>query len=185
MTETIKIGNYDVSKDDVWLYIQHFERDKSDLSQWEQDRKMYHDNVFKNLGIDRFSDEGREFSESFDTFCEPHINDKMVVALKRLNRDEPDAKSDVEREVMMAQVKARKEMYMIEQGFSEPDATDEERNTCRMCNKDLAEGVPRVNDNYANLVGFTKPKSPICSECSDKNPDDYHIKFKETYWSKK
>ena len=46
---TIRIGNYDVSKDDAWIYIQHFGRDKSNLHAWEKMRKYLHDYIFENL----------------------------------------------------------------------------------------------------------------------------------------
>lgn len=180
ITGIIRIGNYDVSKDDVWLYINHFGRDKDDLWTWEKQRKVFHDNIFNNLKLDRFSDEGREFSDELDKFCEPHILkfDRVSSSMKQLSR----AKTDEEIEIAQTrvQIETRRKEIHERLGFREFKANDS--NVCRVCNKDIEGG--RVNDHLARVSGFDEINKPICMDCSKENPDEYHIAFKEQYWGK-
>lgn len=180
ITGSIKIGNYDVNKDDVWLYIQHFGRDKTDLWSWEKQRKVFHDNIFFKLGIDRFSDEGRKFSDEFDKFCEPHIMkyDGVSASMKQLSRAKTD--EDIEIAQTRVQIETRRNELHTKLGFRQFKVNDV--NICRICNKELEGG--RVNDHLARVDGFDEINQPICMDCSKDNPDEYHIAFKEQYWSK-
>lgn len=180
IVSTIKIGNYDVSKDDVWLYIQHFGRDKTDLWDWEKQRKVFHDNIFFRLGLDRFSNEGREFSSKLDKFCEPHIlkYDPLSANAKNLMRAKTD--EEIKSAIMKFEIENYRQQKMMELGFRNFKVND--KNVCRVCENEI-EGA-RVNDHLASVRGFDEINSPICIDCSQNNPDEYHIMFKKQYWSK-
>lgn len=178
MSETVRIGKYDVSKDDVYLYIQHFDRDKSDVFSWDKVRSELHNRIFVNLGLTRFSADCEEFSEALEKFCAPKIEqyDALTARLKEY------AVAKTPQDIMFTKMKVEQEIvrqeFMKRRGIVQKPS-----NECRRCGKDLPHGVARINDHMVTLSnGETKDK-PICSTCSDKNPDDYHIAFKKQYWS--
>lgn len=178
----VRIGKYDVSKDDVWLYIDHFGKDKSDLWSWEKQRKVFHDNIFHKLKINRFSDEGSKFSDELDKFCEPHILkfDGISSKMKTLSRAKTDKEIEVASEMVRLEQYKQERMSMI--GFRQLKSID--INECRVCGEDLNKEGGRANDHLARVNGFDEINQPICLKCSKNNPDEYHIAFKKQYWSK-
>lgn len=47
---------------------------------------------------------------------------------------------------------------------------------CRVCNKPLPEGEPRINDHL--ILKHELCVQPICLQCSKENPDAYYNAFK-------
>lgn len=171
--KTIKIGKFDVSKDDALLYVQHFGKDKSNLPEWEQMRKDLHNMIFENLKLNRFSDEGREFGKLFDDWAEPQIlkYDPISASAKRFCNSEG---KEQEASGLMLEMEIKKQSFMLSRGFRNLETED--TNNCRICKKELSGA--RINDHLMNVTGFKKEHSPICMDCSENNPDEYHKAFK-------
>lgn len=174
-----KIGGCEVSKDAVWIYIQHFGRDKTDIHAWEKMRKYLHDYIFEGMNLDRNSDEGIRFGKALDRWAEPHIlkYDSISATAKRLSNAEDD--KDIEIATVRLRLEMEKADYRARNGFRDMQVTD--RNVCRICNKELVGGIPRLNDHLAMVIGFDKIDAPICLTCSKEKPDEYHKEFKRQY----
>ena len=171
----IKIGKYKVDKDDAWLYIQHFGRDKSNIALWEKMRKQLHDYIFEKMDIDRHSSEGIEFSKLFDEWAELHIlkYDPISAKAKKLSNSKTDA--EINTSQTMLQLEMEKEKFRAKHGcrnFSVEDTL-----LCRVCKKEIKGG--RYNDHLTTVFGFDVIHSPICMICAKENPDEYHKAFKE------
>lgn len=172
----IKIGKFDVDKDDAWIYIQHFGRDKSNIFAWEKMRKYLHDYIFENLGLDRNLEEGVEFRKAFDEWAEPHILklDPITAGAKRLSNSE--TKEEREASALMLKVQMAREEIMARNGFRKPNSND--RNLCRVCKAEMIEGIPRYNDHLGVVFAVDKVNAPICMDCAENKPDEYHVAFK-------
>lgn len=182
--EKITIGKYEVSKDAIGLYVQHFGKDKSDLWEWEEMRTELHNNIFKSLKIDRHSDKGQEFSDTLDKYCIPKIEryDKIAAAAKELSCAKDEA--EIKLKSIMLEVKANNMARAMAMGFRQPTFADDEKgNICRVCNVDI-DG-PKVNDHLAHVPDFPEIHQPICFECHKNKPDAYNIAFTAKYWSKR
>lgn len=177
--KTIKIGGYNINSDDVWMYIQHFGKDKSNLNAWEKMRRSLHNYIFENLNIDRNSDEGIKFGKKFDAWAEQHIMkyDPISAKAKQLSRANSDKEAKVAQ--TMIQIEMARQEKMNEIGARNFTVTD--KNKCRICKKDLIEGIPRYNDHLIGIPGFKQINAPICMDCAKSRPDDYHIAFKKTF----
>ena len=176
MNKKLKIGNFDVDSEDVFNYVRHFGRDKTNIASWEVMRKTLHDYIFSNLGLSRQETEGQEFSKALDEFCEPYISKyaPVVAKLKKLgNAKTPEEMKNAER---MLEFQMEKEKFRENMGTRNFNAKDS--NFCRVCEKDIPEGEPRYNDHLFNNPGFTEINQPICCDCASNNPDDYHKEFK-------
>lgn len=175
--KNVTIGNYEVSKDDVGLYIQHFGKDKTNLWEWERMRTELHENIFTNLELDRHSEEGQEFGEILDKHCEPFILkfDPITSKIKGYMR----ASTDKEREQAKfhLEMEQEKQRRMATMGFRNFESED--LDICRVCGSELLDG--RQNDHLASVRGFPKQNKPICMECRKKKPDAYHLAFREQY----
>lgn len=172
----IKIGKYKVDKDDAWLYIQHFGRDKSNIALWEKMRKQLHDYIFEKMDIDRHSSEGIKFSHLFDEWAEPHIlkYDPISAKAKKLVNSKTDA--EIKASQTMLQIEMARQNMINEIGAR--NFTVDDKTRCRICKKELGEGIPRFNDHLLGVPGFKPINAPICSNCATLKPDDYHIAFK-------
>lgn len=49
---------------------------------------------------------------------------------------------------------------------------------CRICGKELVDGVGRYNDHILMKSGG-KITAPICGECAEERPDRHHLAFKQ------
>ena len=179
----MKIGNYEVGKEIVQNYINHFGEDKSNIQYWENKRSELHNYIFESLKLDRFSEEGREFSIELDIWAEPQILrfDPIVARAKSLSNAKTDS------EIKFAQLQLKMEMtkkeFMIKSGGRAFNIND--KNICRICKKETVDGVPRVNDHLQAPTGFDNINSPICMDCANNNPDEYHTAFRKQFWSRK
>lgn len=180
--ETIKIGKYDVNKEDVLLYIHHFGKDKTNISEWETLRQALHNNIFDNLGINRHSELGQNFSKQLDEYCEPQMIrfDAITVKAKKLINAKTD--SEIENAQMGLRMEMQTEMMKRERGIRNFKLDD--KSECRVCKTDLSSGGGRTNDHLASVNGFEEVNKPICMKCSKEKPDEYHLAFKEQYWNK-
>jgi len=177
--ETIRIGNYDVDKDDAWIYIQHFGRDKTILFSWEKMRKQLHDYIFEKLELERVSDEGIEFSRAFDKWAEPHILKYDPISARAKGLSNAKDNDEIKKEQYLLEMEMRKDEYRIRNGGRNFSAKD--TNNCRICKKDLPEGTPRQNDHLMCPAGFEEVNSPICLDCSKDKPDEYHKAFRKHF----
>jgi len=175
--KTIKIGGYDINSDDVWMYIQHFGKDKSNLNAWEKMRKALHNYIFENLNIDRNSDEGEKFGKKFDTWAEQHIMkyDPIAARAKQLSRANTNKDIEVAQTMTLIAIERQKRMDKI----GARNFTADDTSICRVCKKELVGGIPRYNDHLISVPGFEQINSPICTECATSKPDKYHIAFKK------
>jgi hypothetical protein len=140
-----------------------------------------HNRIFKNIGIERFSNEGYEFGEEFDKFCEPRImkHDAISALTKKLCR------TKTETEIKYAQYKLQSELYKKQKAmelglFKEPKKDSK----CRRCGINLIHGIARINDHLAIVEGYDEVDNPICDKCGKEDPDDHVIAFKKQYWNK-
>lgn len=176
---TIKIGKIDVNKDDAWIYINHFGKDKSDISSWEKRRKYLHDYIFENLKLDRDSKEGDKFRKAFDKWAEPHILRLDPLAARAKNLTNTESSEELNLANIMLEVEIEKQKFLNSQGGRNFNSDD--KNSCRICNKELIEGIPRYNDHLIMVYGYVGMNAPICMNCSENNPDEYHIAFKKQH----
>jgi len=180
----IKIGNYKVEKLLVDIYIDHFAKDKNNIILWENQRKTLHNSIFAIINLDRFSKEGREFEEELDKYCEPKIAkyDIFVARTKKLVRAK--TKEEIKVATTMLKLELEKKKFSELAGIRDKPVYRKDVNKCRICDKELIEGIGRVNDHMAVVRGFNEIYMPICSKCSDDNPDEYHVAFRSQYWNR-
>ena len=182
MMEIIKIGKYDVSKVDIWEYINHFGKEKADIFAWDRVRKALHEIIFTKQNIVRTSDEGQEFSKQLDEFCIPHMEKFDAIAVRAKELSNAKTEQEIKHAQTMLEVAMYKNKKRSEMGFREQKLSDEL--VCRLCKKELGDGKVRINDHLATVSGFGEINNPICGDCSKDKPDEYHIAFKEQYWGK-
>ena len=181
--EIIKIGKYDVSKVDIWEYINHFGKEKADIFAWDRVRKALHEIIFTKQNIVRTSDEGQEFSKQLDEFCIPHMEKFDAIAVRAKELSNAKTEQEIKHAQTMLEVAMYKKNYQAEQGFRGFKLDD--KTGCRVCGKEQVKGIAFAQDHLATVFGQDKINQPICMDCSRDNPDEYHIAFKKQYWSKK
>ncbi|NOQ37621.1 hypothetical protein GQ472_01915 [archaeon] len=175
--KTIKIDGYDINSDDVWMYIQHFGKDRSNLNAWEKMRRALHDYIFENLNLDRHSDEGLKFGKQFDAWAEPHILKYDPISAKAKRLATADTDTEIEASQMMLKIEIERQKMLDRSGGR--NFTVNDKNFCRICDRELVDCVGRMNDHLMCPTGFDPIDAPICLDCAHKNPDEYHIAFKK------
>lgn len=53
----------------------------------------------------------------------------------------------------------------------------DDENRCRQCGIKLDVGIGRWNDYL--VIRHPKCNRPICKECAEKRPDEFHLRFRE------
>lgn len=172
----MKINNIEIKDETLDNYIIHFNKSKNDLFEWESTRKELHEAIFNEVKIKRISDAGKVFSDALDKHCIPLIekSDYFVAGLKRIGI----AKNESEMTMTAMHLDNQRRMEQIQKDKEEKT----KNNNCRICNKDLADGIARINDHLVpdGINGMTLNQA-ICLDCSNNNPDEYHLEFKKIY----
>ena len=181
----MKINNIEIKQSTIDAYIQHFDKDKKDIWNWEHKRKELHLAIFKearfdNPNKDRYSTKGRKFSDALDKYCIPEIEklDYFVAGLKRIASSD----NEIDRFKETVQFRNRIMFEKIQKRKAEQQKViDASSNKCRICNKKLGKRIPRYNDHLSPCAEGRNIKGPICMHCSEYDPDAFHNEFRKLY----
>ena len=78
-------------------YINHLNMvNKKPIQEWENKRKEIHERIFKEIGISRNSEEGKEFSKKFDASIELELTNLNEVFAKRISNANTKEEMDLE-----------------------------------------------------------------------------------------
>lgn len=78
-------------------YIDHLNMpNKQPIQEWENKRKEIHEKIFRVIGVDRKSKEGKEFSKKFDKSIELELKSLNEIFAKRISNCEIKEEMDLE-----------------------------------------------------------------------------------------
>ena len=67
-------------------YINHLNMpNKQPIQEWENERRTIHNLIFKDIGLDRHSEDGKKFSKEFDRSIELELKSLTEIFCKRIN----------------------------------------------------------------------------------------------------